>query len=261
MKKYRLCLLLMLFSLTAPAADFKLILKIATDAREFTTDQLGNVFIVTDNRLVKIDLTGNRIIYNDEKNLGTIVSVDASNPFKIVAFYKDFSRVQILDNKLVPRVDVNLLEKHILQPLVVAYAQGEGLWVYDQQDFRLKKFDHQFKLITESSSLDQILTNLPNPVSLLEADSWLLMNDPAQGILLFDRFGNYYRTLALKGLDTFQVKEGKIIFFHDTLKTFDLNTLVETEIAIPATDDKIQVRIENNRIYILKEGFLEIYES
>ncbi|MGI8893878.1 MAG: hypothetical protein ACR2GN_10540, partial [Bacteroidia bacterium] len=189
------------------------------------------------------------------------VSVDVTNPFKIVVFYIDFSRVQILDNKLVARVDVNLHEKNIFQPRVVAYAQGEGLWVYDQQDFRLKKFDQHFKPVTESSSLDQVLNSLPDPVSLQEADNWLLMNDPAQGILMFDRFGNYYRTLPLKGLTSFQVKEGKIIYFRGALKTFDLNTLEEAEIAIPSTDNKLQVRIENNRIYILKEGFLEIYES
>lgn len=256
-----LVLFILLFSVSSFATEFKLILKIPTTAEDFTTDNLGNIFIVTDNRLVKIDLTGLQITNNDEKNLGTLVSVDASNPFKIVTFYKDFSRVQVLDNKLVSRVDVNLLEKNIFQPLAVAYAQGEGLWIYDQQDFRLKKFDNQFRMVSESSSLDQVLPDLPEPNFLIEADNWLLMNDPSRGILVFDRFGTYYRIIPLQGLKSFQVKEGKIIYFHNTLKTFDINTLEEGEISIPSADSMLNVRIENNRIYILKEGFLEIYES
>ena len=261
MKNTLTFLMLLLFSVSTSAAEFKLVLKIPTTAKDFTTDHLGNVFIVTDNRLVKIDLNGLEITNNDEKNLGTLVSVDASNPFKIIAFYKDFSRVQVLDNKLVSRVEVNLLEKNIFQPLVIAYAQGEGLWVYDQQDFRLKKFDNQFRAVSESSSLDHVLPQLPDPNFLIEADNWLLMNDPSRGILVFDRFGTYYKTIPLTGLSSFQVKDGKIIYFRYTLKTFNINTLEEGEIAIPSTDSKLNVRIENNRIYILKEGFLEIYES
>ena len=245
----------------ADSIDYKLILKVPATTNYFTTDPLGNVFFITDNRLVKVDLAGVQIMNNDEKNLGTLVSVDATNPFKIITFYKDFTRVQVLDNKLVPRVDVNLLDKNILQPLVVGYAQGEGLWVYDQQDFKLKKYDHQFRLLTESSSLDQVLNILPVPDFMLEAENYLLMNDPDQGILVFDRFGNYYRTLPIKGLKSFQVREGKIIYFNKTLKTFDLNTLEENEISIPKGDSIRNVRLEGNRIYILNGGFLEIYES
>ena len=245
---------------TAPD-EYKLILSIPADTKEFTTDHLGNVYLITNNNLIKIDLTGKSISYNDEKNLGTLFSIDASNPFKVVVFYRDYSRVQILDNQLVSRADVNLLDKNLLQPMAVAYAQGEGLWVYDQQDFRLKKFDQNFKNITESPSLDQVLSTIPSPVNLMEAENWLLLNDSTQGIMLFDRFGTYYRTLPIKGLSSFQVKDGKIIYFRESLKAFDLNTLEETEITLPKVENKIQVRIENNRIYILKEGILEIYES
>ena len=263
MKKYSFLLIFicLVYNIKADSLSYKLILSLPVTTEFFTTDPLGNVYVITQNRLIKYDLNGKQVTNNDEKNLGTLISVDASNPFKVITFYKDYSRVQVLDNKLVPRVDVNLLEKNLQQPLVVAYGQGEGLWVYDQQDFKLKKFDSQFRIITESASLDQVLATLPDPDYLLEAGKWLLMNDPARGILLFDRFGTYSRTIPLKGLHSFQVIDGKIIYFYNTLHSFDLNTLEEKEITLPSADEKINVRIEGNRIYILKKGFLEIYET
>src|SRR5260221_3284834 len=87
-----LCLYFLTFLLlTSLTGDWHLIKKIPfTEVAAFTTDKLGNVYVVSENMLLQFDNNGLPVNHYSEKNLGRLAYVDAVNPLKLLAFYPNF---------------------------------------------------------------------------------------------------------------------------------------------------------------------------
>src|SRR5690242_4400489 len=108
MKKIILYFLVSLL-LTSFSGDWELIKKIPfTGIASFTTDNLGNVYIVSENLLLQFDNSGKPVNHYDEKNLGQLTKVDADNPLKLLAFYPDFAQINILSSQLVLQSTIQL---------------------------------------------------------------------------------------------------------------------------------------------------------
>src|ERR1700690_3966530 len=73
---------------------------IPAKADQITTDQLGNFYIIKNDVLEKYDLKGALTKTYNNKTFGKIDLVDASNPMKVLLFYKNFSQIVFLDNTL-----------------------------------------------------------------------------------------------------------------------------------------------------------------
>ncbi len=74
-------------------------------------------------------------------------------------------------------------------------------------------------------------------------------------------YGTYHKTIPIKGIGTFQVSNNKIIYYKGgKLKSFDLMTLNEGEMALPSTDI-IDARTEKEKLYLLKQKSLDIYHG
>ena len=72
-------------------------------ARRATTDQLGNLYLVTTgNALEKYTPEGLFLTRFTNNRLGAIQSVDVSNPLKVLVWYADFRTVVFLDRSLTP---------------------------------------------------------------------------------------------------------------------------------------------------------------
>ena len=70
----------------------KLPLKGAT----FTTDQFGNYYDVNDVEIKKFNLKGELQYTYSNNLLGKISNIDASNPLKIIVYFRDFTKILIL---------------------------------------------------------------------------------------------------------------------------------------------------------------------
>src|SRR5206468_842074 len=101
-----LCSLLTVSSFTTN--DYNLIKSIPLHASFFTTDNLGNAYVVENNELKKYDPSGKLLSNYSEKNLGTLKFVDVGNPLKIILFYPDFQQINILDSKLLLESTIQL---------------------------------------------------------------------------------------------------------------------------------------------------------
>ncbi len=262
MKKVSLILLVIVLS-SFTGDQFTLIKKIPVKALFITSDKLGNCYVVTENNQVtKYNSQGIEEANFSNKNLGKLKWVDATNPLKVLLFYSDFNQITIVDNKLSVRTQVALRELNILQPLLVCTSVNDGLWIYDQQDFQLKRLDMDLKLIQESGNIIQITGLEIKPTQLVEENNYLYLNNPATGILIFDLFGTYYKTIPIKGISSIQVVGDDLFYYKDTgLTRYNLNTLQEINIPLPEIADSLilTVRIEPPKIYLLKQQELNIY--
>src|SRR5256885_10738969 len=89
---------------------YKLIATIHGDVVNFTVDNLDNVYVLTStDQLKKYNANGDSVaVFNNIKKFGKVSLIDASNPLKILLYYKDFSTIVVLDRLLATRNTIDL---------------------------------------------------------------------------------------------------------------------------------------------------------
>src|ERR1043165_338955 len=186
--------------------------------------------------------------------------VDVNNPLKLLVFYPDFMTVVITDRFLVPLNTYNFFELGYQNISAVASSTDGRLWFYDNIEFKLKKLDENGKIFRESQQLNVILEQAPNPNFMIERDNKVYLNDPAIGILVFDIFGSYEKTIPLKGLKKFQVLQDQIVYFEDKqLSSYNSFTLELKSLSLPDTTEVTSAVLEKSRLGIMKEKAVDFY--
>jgi hypothetical protein len=260
MRKLISVILLLIFS-SATTGEYTLINSIAFPQQvSLTTDNLGNAYVVVENQLLKFDPQGNPLANYSENNLGSLRFVDAGNPMKVLLFYPDFAKMIVLDSKLSFQSSLDFRSLKINQPLTVCNSSENGYWVYDREDDQLKKIDLNLQVIHESGSIAQAIGYQIQPGIMLESNGFIYLNNPETGILVFDRFGAYYKTLLYQHVKSFQVIEKDILFINKSkFIRYDSKSLEEKEVLIPEKNSLRDARIEQHQLYLLTNDSLKFY--
>ncbi len=251
-------LLLVLFAFRH--SDLILVKSLAVKAEKVTTDNLSNIYLINNDVLQKYDPQGNLMKTYSNKTFGRINTVDASNPLRIILFYRSFLQVVFLDNTLAQNGDPVSVES-LGYPLAqfVCSSHDNGMWIYDEQNFELIRFDQYLQLSNQTGNLAQILGMDLKPQSLIEYDNRLYLNNPSSGILVFDIFGTYYNTIPIKGIRDFQFKEDALLYYlNGRLNSFNTKTLEQTFTLLPDSA-AISIRVANEKLYSLGKEALGIY--
>jgi hypothetical protein len=240
-----------LFSFTGNlGTTYNLVSKIPFEGGSFTTDNLQNVYVFHGSSLRKYNSQGKLMFNYSDKSYGAITSVDVNDPMKVLVFYKDFPEVVLLDNTL----SVN---GNPFSPADVGYplatlactSHDNGVWLYDAQNFQLIRLDVNLNAVVKTGNFAQTLGISLNPDYLFEYDNYVYMNDSAQGILVFDSYGTYFKTIPITGLTTFQVRGDDLFYItKNRVRTFHLKTIMEDETKAPDTL-ATEVRIEKNLLF------------
>ncbi|MBL0047730.1 MAG: hypothetical protein IPP32_06500 [Bacteroidetes bacterium] len=257
------CLFLLLMFIFSFKGD-KLILhkRIYIQGNFFTTDNLGNCYLVDKDEITKYD--GNGTVFNkfSIKAFGTIESMDATNPMKIMVFYKDFSKLVYLDNTLSLNGNpIDLEELNLTQSKLVCASHSDGIWFYDQQKFALVRLDSKLAVAQTTSNLNQLLGIEINPNFMCEYNNSVYLNNPSTGILVFDIFGTYVKTIPLQNLTKFQVNNDAIIYSLDSkAMSYTLKTTEQNE--LPLIDIKYkEIRIERGMIYAKNDELIDMLKT
>ena len=225
-----------------------------------STDKMGNVYVIALNQLFKFDPDGNPVTQFSQTNAGRLGSADCTDPLKLVLFYPDFARILTLNNKLALESTVELRSLGFVDPRLISRSSNLGYWVYDVGTFQLKKIDPSLQVVYESGDLQQLTGTSLRPTALIEADNFVYLNDPENGILVFDVFGVYYKTLPVRQAQSLQVREQNLFYVRNNgCFNYDQKRMEETEIRLPAHDSLLVARIEQNRLYLLSTKSLSIY--
>lgn len=252
---------LLIFFLSFQSGDYKLKYSIPfTDVKFFTTDNLGNAYVITGNQLLRFNQDGKPSLNFSESTLGELRSVDASDPLKTILFYPDFGRLILLNSQLAVQSAVHLKEIGIYQPMLACGSAYGGYWIFDRQDFQLKKVDLNLRIAFQSGEMMNVTGINVNPDFITEYNGSVYLKDPRNGLFVFDRFGTYHKRIPLGEVTSFQVIENEILYVSsDTLKAYHLKTLNEREILLPAHGAIKSARIENSQLYLLTSDSLAFY--
>jgi hypothetical protein len=262
---FTICLLF--FAWTSPAqqrdTSLKLLKTIKGPFTDFSTDVLGNLFLLDkEGRLKKVNPRGDSVaVFNDVRRFGKVHSIDASNPLKVLLFYRDFGTIVTLDRLLQVRNIIDLRKLNFLQVKVIGQSFDNGIWVYDEQEARLKRIQDNGSISEQTGDFRLQLEEAPSPAYISDQERLVYLYDTLRGLLVFDYYGTLKNKLPFTGWDDFQVIENNIIGRKGvTLERYQLNTLQLKELALPAILTGVtKMRIVGNRLYCLRQGNLYIY--
>lgn len=252
---------ILLFFSTFDFGSFKIINKVNINSEYFTTDNLGNVYAINNKQLTKFDKEGNKICEYSNSYLGNITSVDVSNPLRILVFYKDFNQIVFLDNTLVIiGSPINLIDIDIDEASLVCSSNQNGFIVFNSQTKKICKYDKTLKLVYESLNLGQLVGKELSPNFMVEKNGYVYLNVPSMGILVFDVYGAYYKTIFIRDLKSFQIKGDNILYYsNNSLQKYNFKLLKSANLFLPDSLNVINSRIEEDRLYILKANKFFIY--
>jgi len=238
-----------LFNQEEPAEPF-----IAGQFTSFTTDELGNIYVLNKDEIELYRTTGEFWMRNSIKTVGTIHSMDVFYSLKPMLYSQELQQLAVLDNTLSVQGDLVWLNRiGFPQISLVASSVQNHFWLYDQLDMQLIRVNKQWQRILESGRLDQLLGLSLEPTQIVEHDNWVYLNDPQNGILVFDLFGTYAKTIPITGASGLQLRN-KSLFYMKEGKAYEYNTRNFTinEISIPHEDFR-SIRVEEARILYLTE--------
>jgi hypothetical protein len=230
---------------------------------QFTTDNLGNAYLVNGSSIQKFDDAGKFQKEFSNKNFGAISSADATNPLRIVLFYRDFNRVIFLDNTMSQNGEpVQLESLGFFSTTLVASSHDNGLWLYDQQNFELIRLNQNLQVELRTGNLSQLLgIDTLQPDFLLEKDNRLFLDNPSSGVLVFDIYGTYSKTIPVKVSRSLQVADDHLLYYgKGKMHSIELSPGgEETEYTEPFRPEALDMRMEKNAVYVRLKDRVEIY--
>ena len=188
-------------------SSYHVVKAVSGEFSSFTADNLGNLYIITKtNQLKKLNPKGDSMgVFNDVRKYGKLYSIDATNPLKTILFYKDFRTIVVLDRLMNTINTIDLRKQRIFQVRAVAPSYDNKIWIFDEQESKLKKIDEDGKIIGETADLRLALDEAPVPVSMFDQNGFVYMYDPLKGMYIFDYYGALKNKLPLLNWTDVQV--------------------------------------------------------
>lgn len=242
---------LLLLGLRSPAQPDAAEVIIPGTFDTFTTDELGNVYALRGDVLELYNPKGQLLQRNSLKTLGRIGTIDAFYSLKPMVFAQEQGQLAVLDNTLAVQGSViDLPRNGYPQVTMVCPSVQNSFWFFDQKELELVRVDAQLRPLARTGRLDQLIGFAPVPAQILELDNWLYVNDPKRGIIVFDVFGTYVKTIPIIGALSFEVRGKKLFYFHaEGFHALDLVTLETAQFANAHDAGAIDVRTETGLIY------------
>jgi len=263
-------IILFLFFCVSPAtyaqndSAFQFLKSIKGDFTYFDVDNLDNIYLITtNNQFKKLNDAGDSVsVYNDVKRYGNPSSVDVTNPLKILLYYKDYVTVVVLDRLLTVRNTINFRKQNIFYVNNITLSYDNNIWIFDEEDFKLKKIDEEGKWLQATTDLRMLFDSVPSPVKIVDRDNFIYLYDPEKGFYIFDYYGGFKNRLAFLKWSNVEVNRNTVYgFSNNNLYSYELKSLNLKEYKLPAFFGNVtSIKVMNGKLYLLKEYGIDIYQ-
>jgi hypothetical protein len=242
---------------------FRFLKKIEYPISSFTVDNLGELYVIDiDNQLKKYNEKGDSVgVFNQVTKYGKLTYVEAQNPWKAILFYRDYLTIVLLDKYLKVLTNINLRNQNIFRANAVTTSYDNNIWLFDEQDNKLKKIDDNGNNIFETVDFRLLFDTVPTPQKIIDADGFVYLYDPEKGLYTFDYYGSFKNKLTFLHWTDIQVIDKQIYGFDKEhlyryapplpdVKKYTLSSSLQNNNSI---------KVSNHKMYILKNQHLEIY--
>ncbi|MDB5274140.1 MAG: hypothetical protein JWO58_2507 [Chitinophagaceae bacterium] len=217
----------------------------------FITDEHGNVY--------KYDSLGKLLITYSPPKQSRVSLIDAWRGINIFLFYENFQEYLVLDRFFGQTEPLAMDRDRVGFARIATFALDNNLWIFDDIDFSLKKFNTQFEKIDLETPLDLILDASEYEITFLrEYQNQLFIADRNSGILVFDNLGNYKTKLPFPGVSWFAFLNDEIYFVQgEELIRYNLYTFKEQRSPLPVKTRL--VLLYEHKAFFINQKVVKIY--
>lgn len=260
MKFVKFLFLFITFYSQANADTIQLYRSIPLNAKVFTTDPVGNCYVVRDNNiLIKYNAIGDSVgIFNEVKK-GKITQIDATNPLRVLLYLADYSQVIILDNMMSIKSQFRLSALGIFTAQCIANSADGNIWVYDPSAGLLLKIDEK-PSIRFSPPLRMVLEYPIEPIYMIEQERNLFVVDSVEGIKRFDQYGFFKAGYDFYTHEVQYFNDYLVYYAEPYLYSYHTLSFQNKKIELSNPESIQQVRVERDKVYVLRLESLDIYD-
>lgn len=231
------------------------------EADLFTADQYNDLYVVFREELIKISTGGEENYSFSEPLLGVIQGVDALNPMSPLVFYDDVNQLRILDNRLNESRRFDLLDAGFIDPILVAYSDQNNVWLYDQIQDQLLRYDLFNERVTAKSQvITPIVENENLPSQLFCSFDRVILRIPGEGALVFDAQGAFLNRIPLETETLLAFDNRQLLSYHPEMGLVQLIPLdgQKKQRAIWRESEVTSIAFENERLFLLGKKNISI---
>jgi len=260
MRKSLIVFVLLFIVMRVAGQDYQLVYTIPFNYGKFTTDPIGNCYIYSKGDITKFNPDGLETARYSSRDFGDISFVDATNALKIVVVFKEFSKAVILDAALAPQATIDLSFPGIPYVNVICSSRESGYWIVDPIGKQIRKLNDQLSIVIDGTPFRQVSGSEIEPLILIDSGNWLVLNTNGNGLLIFDRFGTYYKTIMDVPPVQFQANGHDLLYKDGTgMVKIDIRSGKTDRFLLPENKEDDRCRVEGNRIFIKSLNTLKIY--
>ncbi len=238
-------------------------LKIQTPT-EVSIDRAGNIYFATFHGDI---IRYNQTLENEQifspPNPGNTNILEAWQGLRIFTFHRDLQVYRLINRNL------SLNEDYSFPTGLVGFAEiatptfDNNIWVFDQTDFSLKKYQIFSSRLSSITQMDLLLNKDDYEILYCkEYQNRLFMSTKNSGILIFDSFGNYIKTYPDNAITFFNFWDD-FLYFIKNGQLVKINLYNEEIVRTDLPDDDIwmfALIFEGNE-YLFSEKQLNIYHQ
>ena len=181
------------------------------EEQKIEIDHLENIYIIDHDNL-KLQGEINNIEYQNNF-FGEISSVDVSNPLRILVFHKEANQIVFLNNELsIIGNPIVLDEISLPEVKVVCASEINGFWIYNSLNNRIEFYNSKLQKEHSSINLTQYISSVESIEEIKMVNEMVYLRVSDTGILLFDMFATYIKTIPIPNSNSFQILENSIVY-------------------------------------------------
>jgi len=216
----------------------------------FETNSMGNIFLVKDYSISQYTYEGKQIQTYSKSEFGNITSIDVSNPFRILLFYKDFNQVVFLDNKLAEISNhISLDELGITEANAVCSSATGGFWVFNTNTFQLEKYNTKLQLLQAGTKMQSIIERTQTPDFITETGNNIYLGFKNKGVYLFDFYGTFIKFIPVNYKSKLKIINDYIFYNSDSIYRYNTKNFETYAIDVNYSETN-SFSIEKNLIFI-----------
>ena len=243
--------------------NFQLISSVAIDERtEVSQDRAGHIYIATyKGDIIRYDTDlQNKLVFSPP-NPNRATALEAWQGLRIFSFHRDLQQFRLINRNLSLHEDYSFPQDIIGFAEMATPSFDNNIWLIDQADFSLIKYDITSRLLISRTPLEQLLD--PDNYEILflkEYQNRLFLSTKHRGILIFDNLGTYLKKFEYKNISSFNFEMDNMYFIEgNNLVEINLYSDHDVKRALPKNAPWLFAIIRDGRTYLFSKNQISCY--
>ena len=231
----------------------------------------GQIHLTQENGiLLQLDKEGSTNAIFSPERTGEITSLVTVNPLQIFLFYAEWQEFIILNRLLNPLKEGSFQDLSLNSNLNLGFIQfacpsvDNQLWLVDNSDFSLKKYNMLHHVLEAQTALDLLLEGDFYALKSLQVYQNKLYLHTQNEILIFDTYGNYQQKIPIINVDTLRFYGESFYFFdkeNQKIVFRNLYTNQNKQFPIPPdlTEEVLEVIYFDTQVYFFFQNAVKVF--